>query len=729
MIEIYVSPDGNDDAKGSSNEPLRTLHGTKAYVLALLHNHKEDIVIHLNAGTYPLTETLVLKPEDGGDGNFSITWQGSSTGKTEISGGISLTDWSRCGKEGELPEGLPDRVWFHELSKGTIVNTLYNEQGKIPRARGIAIKPELMRVSDSVPEFFGPDGPNRNLSQGSKEGETVWYHDRFSFPAGSIAPASDLYEAEFLIIPKHQWTMNILPLKKIDFENRIAYLQENCTYPIGVPHCAPEGSIWLENSLSVLKPGSWVFHQKSSRLYFCSESEEPPRDIEAACLTEFIRIEGEFEQGGKKQPVNGIHFKNIVFTHSNRFSFHGLTGKGVQHDWEMHDAPSCMVRLRHATKCSFSNCTFQEGSSGGLRMDLACRENLVENCKFQHLGGCAILLCGYGLSRNNLSIANKIINNHIHHIGETYWHSPAIFVWQSGLNQISSNYIHNTPYSAIVCSGRTVFDREGRGECSATIDWSAVDEQCGKNYEHNDWHYSGLPSWWMREPLMHARENVIEFNRIHDVMEVMGDGNGIYVSGAGGGNVVRFNAIGPCPSPTMAEAIRCDDDQHHTIIHGNLIFGQGGRATGITLKGINRVTNNILALPLNATFRGMLSLETGPLNGSVIKRNIFYTSATDQKFVSEIRIHGSGRKARLCDTDSDENIYFCTADPRVGENWIDNLKSCGVDNQSLACDPGFVNAEDGDFNLKENAKAHKIGFQPLPLEDMFHSAKWGGVQK
>ena len=103
-----------------------------------------------------------------------------------------------------------------------------------------------------------------------------------------------------------------------------------------------------------------------------------------------------------------------------------------------------------------------------------------------------------------------------------------------------------------------------------------MEAQCGKDYVHNVWHYSGITNWWMREPLMHSRDNMIEYNRIHEIMQIMGDGNGIYVSGAGGGNVVRFNAVGPCPSPTMAEGIRCDDDQHHTIVHGNLIFGQGG---------------------------------------------------------------------------------------------------------------------------------------------------------
>ncbi|MCJ8330216.1 MAG: right-handed parallel beta-helix repeat-containing protein [Lentisphaeria bacterium] len=544
-------------------------------------------------------------------------------------------------------------------------------------------------------------------------------HDRFTFSSGAIKAADDLDEAEFLIIPCLQWTMNILPLKHIDFDNNIVQLDENCTYPIGPPPCAPDGSIWLENSLSVIKPDSWVYHAKTSRLYYCTDSDKPEDGLEAASLTEFIRIEGRHEHGTEHSPVMGVHFKNITFTRSNRFAFHGLSGKGIQHDWEMYDAPSCMIRMRHAEQCSVTNCHFHEGGSGGLRIDLASSSNHVEDCVFEHLGGCGIVLCGYGLSRHYLNRDNEIRNNHIHNIGEHYWHCPAIFIWQSGNNTISENYLHDLPYTAIVCSGRTLYDREGVAECSGNIDWDDVEEQCGKGYIHNVWHYAGLPSWSMREPLMHSRDNLIEYNYIHDVMQTMGDGNGIYVSGAGGGNILRYNVVGPCPSPSFAEGLRCDDDQHHTILHGNLLFGLHGHATGITSKGTNRLTNNILALPLKTPDRGMLSLETGPINGSVIKHNIILTSASDQNFVGEIRIHGTGRKARLRDTDSDKNIFYCSSDETSGQNWLDELQSYGVDYKSLASDPGFIDPENGDYNLKDDAAAHSIGFKPLPLKKMF----------
>lgn len=715
-MQFYISPEGDDRNSGNAESPWKSLPRAAEALKDCLAQDRggSEIVLNLAPGVHYLRETLVFGPEQCGGKDIKVTIRGSEAGGAVISSGVSLDSWEKLEDDlTDLPVELKHKIWVAQLPEGTRVNTVYSPNGPIPRARGKAIQPQKLDLPNKKdgPRTFGPNG---DAGLGG-----VLSHEGFVFLEGAIQPAQDLDEAEFLIIPKMQWTMNILPLKSVDFEKRYVELAKPCTYPIGIPHCAPEGSIWLENSLSVIKPGSWVYHAKTARLYYCPASGTPEAGLEAGSLIEYIRLEG----ASDNQPVENIHLERITFTHSNRFSFHGLTGKGIQHDWEMHDDASSMVRLRHAKDCSITGCTFEDGGSGGVRLDLFCRENRVESNTFRHLGMCGILLCGYGPSRKYLNRNNHVLNNHIHHIGEAYWHCPAIFIWQSGDNHIAGNHIHDTPYTGIVCSGRILYDREGVMECSGTIDWDDLEEQCGKGYVYNIWWYSGLMDWWKREPLLHSRENLIEYNRIHDVMQVMGDGDGIYVSGAGGGNVVRFNAVGPCPSPTMSEGIRCDDDQHHTIIHGNLIYALGGRATGVTLKGINRVTNNVFGLPLTTPPGGHLSLETGPLNGTVIKNNIFLTATPDQNAVSEGRIHGTGRKARLADTDSDNNIYYCIGSPDHSRERLADIQSYGTDLNSRVVDPGFVDAPGGNYNLKPESAALNSGFKPLPLEKMMAVGK------
>ena len=719
-MDYYLDFEGNDTNPGSEELPWKSFSRVKVE-LGAQSKKKENVTIHLSSGTHRLHETLILGPDHGGEKGQKVIFKGRDDGSSVISSGRLLEGWVKLEeKNPDIPKGLEGRVWYIDLPSKTKVNSLYGGNGLIERAQGEAVQPQLLNFisKEEYPDAYGPNGNDKSEERYRHAGNH-WRHDGFSFLKGAITPSSDLEEAECLIIPRYQWTMNTLPVKKVDFDSCYLELAENCTYPIGVPGCAREGSIWLENSLSVLSPGSWVYHAKTCRLYYCPEGESPEEGLEAATLTEFIRLDGDVDPRGVKNYIQNVHFENLTFTHSNRFSFHGLTGKGIQHDWEMHDAASSMLRLRNAAECSVVNCTFEEGRSGGVRLDLACRNNRLEKNTFRHLGGCGVLLCGYGPSRHYLNRDNIVVDNHIHDIGESFWHCPAIFIWQSGNNHIARNHLHDLPYTGIVCSGRILYDREGIQECSGTIHWDDVEEQCGKGYVYNIWWYSGITDWQKREPLLHSRDNLIDYNQIHDVMKTMGDGNGIYVSGAGGGNVVRFNVVGPCPSPRMAEGIRCDDDQHHTILHGNLVFGQGGDATGITLKGTNRVTNNILALPLVNPHRGMLSLETGPLNGAVIKRNIILTSSPEQTPVSEMRIHGSGRKARLCDTDSDQNLYYCTSDPESSSQLLSQFQSFGIDVESQSLDPLFVNAEENDFHLKANSPALKMGFQPLPLEKMF----------
>ena len=56
-------------------------------------------------------------------------------------------------------------------------------------------------------------------------------------------------------------------------------------------------------------------------------------------------------------------------------------------------------------------------------------------------------------------------------------------------------------------------------------------------------------------------------------METMGDGNGIYIRGAGAGNVIRRNYIHHLVTPMiMQAAIRTDGGQRDTLIAENLIY-------------------------------------------------------------------------------------------------------------------------------------------------------------
>ena len=67
------------------------------------------------------------------------------------------------------------------------------------------------------------------------------------------------------------------------------------------------------------------------------------------------------------------------------------------------------------------------------------------------------------------------------------------------------------------------------------------------------------------------------------------------------------------------------------------------------------------------------------------------------------------------DIDSDHNIYYCKADRSRGDNVLKKLQGDSVDTHSLAVDPLFVDPENGDFRLKPNSPALKLGFVPFDM--------------
>ena len=71
--------------------------------------------------------------------------------------------------------------------------------------------------------------------------------------------------------------------------------------------------------------------------------------------------------------------------------------------------------------------------------------------------------------------------------------------------------------------------------------------------------------------------------------------------------------------------------------------------------------------------------------------------------------------ARAKDAHVDYNIYYCAADPAVGRMLLTEQQGDCVDAHSLAVDPLFVDPENGDFRLRPNSPALKMGFVPFDL--------------
>ncbi|MDB4384527.1 right-handed parallel beta-helix repeat-containing protein [Opitutaceae bacterium] len=697
--DFYVSPTGSDTWSGrlsapthdGTDGPFATLARARDAVRKLKKTKSTNIVVHLRGGTYRLDETVVFGLEDSGEGDSTITYAAFPGERPILSSGMPIEGWTRvAGKLPQLPEAAQGNVLMADVSSRFL--TLFDEEGMLPRAQS-----ELIH----------------NLPGGTSHEARL--------PEGHLQDWANVEDVEILVRPTRDWVVNMLPLESVDAEAGVARTSIEATYAIN------RHGVWIENVLEELdQPGEWVLNTQEGKVYLWPRNEST---VVAPQLLELIRIEGLIDkEGPTDQPVKNLHFRGLTFKHGERYTL-APDDAGLQHDWDMLDKDNAMVRLRGTENCVVEACHFLHSGSGAIRVDLHGIGNEISHNHIEYMGGGGILLCGYGPGTKDVNKRNVVHNNYIHHVGEIYWHLPGIFLWQSGENRVTNNLIHDTNYIGLILSGCVIrfFDLPDQREQVRAIRRHEVGP-LPDDYNADD-----------VEPFLHSRGNLIENNEIHHVMKKLGDGNGIYVRGAGAGNVLRRNFVHHLVAATPKQsAIRTDGGQRDTLITENIMFLC--KSQGITLKLNNRAENNIIADVISP--RGVyLKLVEGPSTGAANLRNIYYSTKADATFIVEPG-PGNGRvgedsrgrvRARMQDMESDLNFYFSKADPSVGKKTLAKLQGDGVDALSRADDPMFVDPENGDFRFKPGSPAIKMGIKEIDVSQIglrpHPSGKWAELGK
>lgn len=671
--EIVVEPGGKVGSLPAARDAVRALRDS---------GEKGDIDVIIRDGVYTLDKTLVFGLEDSAPKGAVTRYRAADGARPLISGGRVITDWKPSNLQG-------GKVWMAKVPWATgdsFFHCLYDGSTLLPRAR-----------SGEIPVTAGK---NKKKYCGELVNRV-----EFSFEGNVLKPYKNLEDLELYGQPSKSWLVNYLGIASVDPKTKQARLSVPATYTM-------LGSFELENCVDHLdEPGEWALNSQEGMLYYWPESGTPGDRIIAPALNELIRVEGMNDPsvaGSGDQPVEGLVFEGLRFAHADRQQWLP-EDKGLQHDWDMWDKANGLVRFRGARNCAVRNCTFSDSGSDGVRLDLFCQQITVEGSTFRDLGGTAVLLCGYGPGKKDVNKNNLVHNNEITRVGRLFQHSPGIFVWQSGHNRISNNHIYDQAYTGMVIAGvrrrffAPVFKEmgwdnpfrgwnfpEGNREHIPTIRWDEIT-------------LADARDWAAYEPYMHARKNIIEFNEVHDCLKLLHDGNCIYLSANGDGNIVRHNVTYNHPRGAM---IRTDDDSHGSTLSGNLLFGTKGNL-GIKIKGLNTVQNNLF---FNC------HLTTGGAGNTfdpacVFNHNVFYFNnrPATKGFHYRIDKMGSGL---------DYNLYY-HADGSAGDllkQQRQRSKTKKVDLNSVAADPQFVDLVHGNLSFKKGSPAPGLGIEPLTLE-------------
>lgn len=342
-------------------------------------------------------------------------------------------------------------------------------------------------------------------------------------------------DVEIDIFANYGWWNWIVPVKGFDEANRKLILAKDCGYDLH-----PNNRYHLQNALEELdSPGEWYLDKRTMTLYFW-----PPQG--SADTT--VRNSGNGGEAAKsndadrsvRAPLSASHEVRIptldafikVKQGAKNITVRGLSFRGCV---------GTALAFENTERCTVAACAITQcgGFSGAGISIQGGHDNKATGNDISYTGSTGIGLGGG--DRKTLTAANNIAdNNHIHHIGVLNKNAAGVGLGGVG-NIVSHNLIHNGPRMAVQFGGNNL---------------------------------------------------VIEYNRVHHMVEETQDGGAFYTGGrdwiSSRGSIIRNNFItdtlgvgqekGGLVHPFFTWGIYMDDNTGGVDIINNIV-ARSGRAS------------------------------------------------------------------------------------------------------------------------------------------------------
>lgn len=359
-----------------------------------------------------------------------------------------------------------------------------------------------------------------------------------------------------IITSRRVWTQDRLPVASIS--DSIITIAQPCWSKVGKiwgKLGAGGGArnytnvAWLENAYELMnKPGYWYLDRKAHTLYYIPRSGEnmATATVEVPVLEQLISVEAD-----GNNPVSNLRFDGLGFRLTNWLQ--PSTGVGLTSNQANQEDPPMKAALDFsgAHHVKVTHCTFRQVGGNGINFGRASQNDTVNHCFFSDIAGSAIQ-CGqvsHEAARLPLGsadiVANITLSNClIHDIGTDYQAACGIFLGYVQACTIEHNEIFSVPYSGI------------------SLGWG-----------------------WTGDKPVYTSGNRILFNKIHDHMQVLADGGGIYCNGYEQTGLIQGNYIYD-QGHKFAE-IYLDDGSTNWVVKSNVCKANSSVALWYYYKGSN----------------------------------------------------------------------------------------------------------------------------------------------
>lgn len=668
---FYVATDGNDawsgrlsaaNAKGTDG-PFATVVRARDAIREIKTAGRFDrpLKVFIRDGLHFQTEPFVLQPEDSGTDVHPVTYTAFPGERPILSGGRRISGWKRGpGKLwiAQLPEVKAGKWSFRQLFVGD------------KRAR---------RARMPNTGFYNLSGL---IVPGDREAPVN--RTGFRFQPGDIkADWTNLADVE--VVKLFRWSETRMRVAAVDAARSVVTFTGR-TGPNPRLFDWSGGRYYVENVKEGLdSPGEWYLDRKAGMLFYWPLPGEEPATAEiiAPVIGQLVRMEGDVVAG---KFVEHIHFRGLTFAHSGwslpetglpeTQSAVPILGQNTPEGY-----PAGTIFAEGARACVWEGNEVAHVGTHAIELSRACRKNRIARNRLHDLGAGGIKIGEsiYPNSDQHIASGTIVCDNEISDCGHVNLGAVGIWLGQSSGNVIAHNEIHDLNYSGI----------------SMGWNWG-----CAANRTKN---------------------NVIEYNHIHHLMNLLDDGGGIYLLGVSPGTVVRNNLIhdifghGP-----LGRGIYLDQGSSGVRIENNVVYNT--KNSFCAGSGNNVWENNIFA---ESTGR-QIWYNSGRCSavGARFVRNIVYYSNPSAALMSLYQID-TKEGIHEAVAESDYNLFFLagggkmsihsfSSDRAVVQSFAE-WQGLGYDRHSLVADPLFVNPRQGDFTLKPGSPALKLGFRPIDV--------------
>ena len=462
------------------------------------------------------------------------------------------------------------------------------------------------------------------------------------------------------------WSDFRLQIRAVNKTTRIATLSGD---PAG-SNQERDARYYVENAPDALgSPGQWHLDRTGGVLEYQANPGEDLTTMEVVAprLHELLRISG--NAAGQK-PVKNLVLRGLTFDYTDwSLGDHGYTD--TQAAYSIHGD----FRAEGAVDCVVERCRFEHLAGYALELGAGCQRNKISRNEIHDIGAGGIRVGEPGGKEDGFeaNFDNEITDNHIHALGRVYAPGIGVLVFLSHGNLVAHNDIHDLFYTAI------------------SVGWN--------------WGYA----------LTACHDNIIEYNHLHDIgQNMLSDMGAIYTLGPQPGTVIRNNLIHDVESFTYGGwGIYPDEGSSFMRIESNIVYRTKSAGFHQHYGSANIVRNNIFAF--GREYQLMRTRAETHLSFT-FENNIVYFNTGG--------LLGSNWSGDEASFRMRKNLYF---DARAGAS-ADTLKFAGSsledwrkrghDSDSVVADPLFTNPGGGDFTLKAESPALKLGFMPIDLREV-----------